>query len=138
MIFFLNIIFFSLFFIFESSLSLSLSNQILDKRRGRRRGNGESSDMASPSKRREMDMMKLWVSFFQLIEFILGFFFYLLMSFFFFLMIWSVNLDYRMMSDYKVETINDDLQMFYVTFHGPTDSNSPLLFFSLWFFPFCL
>ncbi|CAA7016902.1 unnamed protein product [Microthlaspi erraticum] len=42
--------------------------------------------MASPSKRREMDMMKL------------------------------------MMSDYKVDTINDDLQMFYVTFHGPTDS----------------
>ncbi|KAL1192144.1 Ubiquitin-conjugating enzyme E2 6 [Cardamine amara subsp. amara] len=42
--------------------------------------------MASPSKRREMDMMKL------------------------------------MMSDYKVDTINDDLQMFFVTFHGPTDS----------------
>nr|AAA32901.1 ubiquitin conjugating enzyme [Arabidopsis thaliana] len=42
--------------------------------------------MSSPSKRREMDMMKL------------------------------------MMSDYKVDTVNDDLQMFYVTFHGPTDS----------------
>ncbi|CAN6973545.1 hypothetical protein Bca4012_091912 [Brassica carinata] len=28
----------------------------------------------------------------------------------------------RMMSDYKVDTINDDLHMFYVTFHGPTDS----------------
>ncbi|CAN6878538.1 unnamed protein product, partial [Brassica oleracea] len=44
------------------------------------------SDMALPSKRREMDMMKL------------------------------------MMSDYKVDTVNDDLHMFYVTFHGPTDS----------------
>ncbi|KAJ0239911.1 Ubiquitin-conjugating enzyme E2 6 [Hirschfeldia incana] len=42
--------------------------------------------MASPSKRREMDMMKL------------------------------------MMSDYKVDTINDALHMFYVTFNGPTDS----------------
>uniref|UniRef100_A0A0D3DJ81 UBC core domain-containing protein n=1 Tax=Brassica oleracea var. oleracea TaxID=109376 RepID=A0A0D3DJ81_BRAOL len=42
--------------------------------------------MALPSKRREMDMMKL------------------------------------MMSDYKVDTVNDDLHMFYVTFHGPTDS----------------
>ncbi|KAL0752923.1 hypothetical protein Bca101_090591 [Brassica carinata] len=42
--------------------------------------------MALPSKRREMEMMKL------------------------------------MMSDYKVDTINDDLHMFYVTFHGPTDS----------------
>uniref|UniRef100_A0A0D3EGL7 UBC core domain-containing protein n=1 Tax=Brassica oleracea var. oleracea TaxID=109376 RepID=A0A0D3EGL7_BRAOL len=41
--------------------------------------------MALPSKRREMDMMKL------------------------------------MMSDYKVDTVNDDLHMFYVTFHGPTD-----------------
>ncbi|KAL0690481.1 hypothetical protein Bca4012_090159 [Brassica carinata] len=46
--------------------------------------------MALPSKRREMDMMKL------------------------------------MMSDYKVDTVNDDLHMFYVTFHGPTDM--PYLF----------
>ncbi|CAN6979198.1 unnamed protein product, partial [Brassica oleracea var. botrytis] len=61
-----------------SSLSLYLSNQKKKKK-------GES-DMASPSKRREMDMMKL------------------------------------MMSDYKVDTVNDDLHMFYVTFHGPTDS----------------
>ncbi|KAL0674690.1 hypothetical protein Bca4012_002671 [Brassica carinata] len=60
------------------SLSLYLSNQKKKKK-------GES-DMASPSKRREMDMMKL------------------------------------MMSDYKVDTVNDDLHMFYVTFHGPTDS----------------
>ncbi|CDY14174.1 BnaC02g02910D [Brassica napus] len=42
--------------------------------------------MALPSKRREMDMMKL------------------------------------MMSDYKVDTVNDDLHMLYVIFHGPTDS----------------
>jgi len=53
--------------------------------------------MASPSKRREMDMMKL------------------------------------MMSDYKVDTVNDDLQMFYVTFHGPTDSNSLFAFFFFFF-----
>ncbi|CAL5433126.1 unnamed protein product [Camellia sinensis] len=42
--------------------------------------------MSSPSKRREMDLMKL------------------------------------MMSDYKVETINDGMQEFYVDFHGPKDS----------------
>lgn len=38
-----------------------------------------------------------------------------------------------MMSDYKVDTINDDLQMFYVTFHGPTDSNSLFHFASFVF-----
>ncbi|KAF8380200.1 hypothetical protein HHK36_027682 [Tetracentron sinense] len=42
--------------------------------------------MSSPSKRREMDLMKL------------------------------------MMSDYKVEMINDGMQEFYVDFHGPNDS----------------
>lgn len=42
--------------------------------------------MSSPSKRREMDFMKL------------------------------------LMSDYKVETINDGMQEFYVEFHGPNDS----------------
>ncbi|KAB2597731.1 ubiquitin-conjugating enzyme E2-23 kDa-like [Pyrus ussuriensis x Pyrus communis] len=42
--------------------------------------------MSSPSKRREMDLMKL------------------------------------MMSDYKVEMINDGMHEFYVDFHGPTDS----------------
>ncbi|KAM7472219.1 hypothetical protein LguiA_010402 [Lonicera macranthoides] len=42
--------------------------------------------MSSPTKRREMDMMKL------------------------------------MMSDHKVETINDGMQEFYVYFHGPTNS----------------
>ncbi|EPS69444.1 ubiquitin carrier protein [Genlisea aurea] len=42
--------------------------------------------MASPSKRREMDLMKL------------------------------------MMSDYKVETINDGVQEFFVHFHGPSGS----------------
>ncbi|KAL6496793.1 Ubiquitin-conjugating enzyme E2 5 [Orobanche hederae] len=42
--------------------------------------------MSSPSKRREMDLMKL------------------------------------MMSDYKVEVINDGMQEFYVHFHGPTDN----------------
>ncbi|KAJ7951160.1 Ubiquitin-conjugating enzyme, E2 [Quillaja saponaria] len=42
--------------------------------------------MSSPSKRREMDLMKL------------------------------------MMSDYKVEMINDGMQEFYVHFHGPKES----------------
>ncbi|RXH93659.1 hypothetical protein DVH24_014235 [Malus domestica] len=42
--------------------------------------------MSSPSKRREMDLMKL------------------------------------MMSDYKVEMINDGMHEFYVDFHGPTDN----------------
>ncbi|KAG5029975.1 hypothetical protein AAZX31_05G195300 [Glycine max] len=42
--------------------------------------------MSSPSKRRDMDLMKL------------------------------------MMSDYKVETINDGMQEFFVEFHGPKDS----------------
>nr|CAD1830790.1 unnamed protein product [Ananas comosus var. bracteatus] len=42
--------------------------------------------MSSPSKRREMDMMKL------------------------------------MMSDYKVETVNDGMQEFFVDFHGPKES----------------
>ncbi|CAA7390748.1 unnamed protein product [Spirodela intermedia] len=42
--------------------------------------------MSSPSKRREMDLMKL------------------------------------MMSDYKVEMINDGMQEFYVDFHGPNES----------------
>ncbi|KAL6544101.1 Ubiquitin-conjugating enzyme E2 4 [Orobanche gracilis] len=42
--------------------------------------------MSSPSKRREMDMMKL------------------------------------MMTDYKVETINDSMQEFNVEFHGPSES----------------
>lgn len=44
-----------------------------------------------------------------------------------------------MMSDYKVDTINDDLQMFYVTFHGPTDSKFSKLFdFCLFFFAYKL
>ncbi|KAJ8432444.1 hypothetical protein Cgig2_027741 [Carnegiea gigantea] len=42
--------------------------------------------MSSPSKRREMDLMKL------------------------------------MMSDYKVEMINDGMQEFYVIFHGPSEN----------------
>ncbi|ONM06174.1 Ubiquitin-conjugating enzyme E2 4 [Zea mays] len=45
--------------------------------------------MSSPSKRREMDLMKL------------------------------------MMSDYKVEMVNDGMQEFFVEFKGPAESNSP-------------
>ncbi|CAN1308962.1 Ubiquitin-conjugating enzyme E2 5 [Linum perenne] len=58
-------------------LSLSLSQGIKQYQR---------RTMSSPSKRREMDLMKL------------------------------------MMSDYKVELINDGMQEFYVYFHGPNDS----------------
>ncbi|CAN1308964.1 Ubiquitin-conjugating enzyme E2 5 [Linum perenne] len=57
-------------------LSLSLSQGIKQYQR---------RTMSSPSKRREMDLMKL------------------------------------MMSDYKVELINDGMQEFYVYFHGPND-----------------
>ncbi|KAG9145133.1 hypothetical protein Leryth_008926 [Lithospermum erythrorhizon] len=46
--------------------------------------------MSSPSKRREMDLMKL------------------------------------MMSDYKVEMINDGMQEFYVEFHGPKERDVPM------------
>jgi len=48
------------------------------------------SVMSSPSKRREMDLMKL------------------------------------MMSDYKVEMVNDGMQEFFVEFKGPTESTNPL------------
>ena len=52
-----------------------------------------------------------------------------------------------MMSDYKVEMINDGMQEFYLEFHGPKDSNNPLLFpnfllvilsFSFVFIPFLI
>ncbi|RVX10085.1 Ubiquitin-conjugating enzyme E2 5 [Vitis vinifera] len=57
--------------------------------------------MSSPSKRREMDLMKLLIL-------------QLIFSKFYFL--------FLMMSDYKVEMINDGMQEFYVHFHGPSDS----------------
>lgn len=40
-----------------------------------------------------------------------------------------------MMSDYKVEMINDEMQEFYVHFHGPNDSKSriPIFLFSIFF-----
>ncbi|KAG7953058.1 hypothetical protein I3843_12G091400 [Carya illinoinensis] len=62
-------------------ISSSLDNFLRLSTNPRRR-----KKMSSPSKRREMDLMKL------------------------------------MMSDYKVETINDSMQEFYVDFHGPKDS----------------
>lgn len=40
-----------------------------------------------------------------------------------------------MMSDYKVETINDSMQEFYVDFHGPKDSKSSIPIFD--FSHFC-
>jgi hypothetical protein len=45
----------------------------------------------------------------------------------------------RMMSDYKVEMINDGMQDFYVDFHGPRDSKSltPIFVFSH-FWCFCM
>jgi len=33
-----------------------------------------------------------------------------------------------MMSDYKVEMINDGMQEFYVHFHGPSESNFPFFY----------
>ena len=43
-----------------------------------------------------------------------------------------------MMSDYKVEMINDGMQEFYVHFHGPSESKSsihiPFCFFFFFFF----
>jgi hypothetical protein len=44
-----------------------------------------------------------------------------------------------MMSDYKVEMINDGMQEFYVDFHGPKDSKSSLptsIFFIFFSFDF--
>ena len=44
----------------------------------------------------------------------------------------------RMMSDYKVEMINDGMQEFYVDFHGPSESKSsiPLYLFYFIYFPY--
>ena len=39
----------------------------------------------------------------------------------------------RMMSDYKVETINDGMQEFFVEFHGPKDSKFLQPFVSFYF-----
>ena len=38
-----------------------------------------------------------------------------------------------MMSDYKVETINDGMQEFFVEFNGPKDSNIFILFLFIYF-----
>lgn len=83
--------------------------------------------MSSPSKRREMDLMKLYVfsksfififfsSFFSCIIAILVF---LVLFSYWFWWVWN-----RMMSDYKVEMINDGMQEFFVDFNGPKESNS--------------
>jgi len=48
-----------------------------------------------------------------------------------FFLIWSflpaflVSWRRRMMSDYKVEMVNDGMQEFFVEFKGPTESNNP-------------
>ncbi|XP_057977556.1 ubiquitin-conjugating enzyme E2-23 kDa-like isoform X2 [Malania oleifera] len=68
------------------SLSLSLSLSLSHCATLSNCGRIPKKKMSSPSKRREMDLMKL------------------------------------MMSDYKVETVNDDMQEFYVDFHGPAES----------------
>ena len=91
--------------------------------------------MSSPSKRREMDLMKLWVlqNIFFIFE-ILGFylFIYFIFVFLFLCFVWLVWT--RMMSDYKVEMINDGMQEFYVDFHGPKESKSFLT--HIFFFSF--
>ncbi|RZC01787.1 Ubiquitin-conjugating enzyme E2 5, partial [Glycine soja] len=72
------------------SLSLSLlipEKQVTKEKKTQHTHKGKNrKTMSSPSKRREMDLMKL------------------------------------MMSDYKVEMINDGMQEFYVHFHGPNES----------------
>ena len=65
---------------------------------------------------------------------ILGFylFIYLIFGFLFLCFVWLVWT--RMMSDYKVEMINDGMQEFYVDFHGPKESKSFLT--HIFFFSF--
>lgn len=41
---------------------------------------------------------------------------------------------YRMMSDYKVDMMNDGMNEFYVHFHGPNDSKSFIYFFFFFVF----
>ena len=45
------------------------------------------------------------------------------------------GMSYRMMSDYRVEMVNDGMQEFYVYFHGPNESIllEPFLCFILFF-----
>ncbi|KAK4801152.1 hypothetical protein SAY86_021639 [Trapa natans] len=89
--------------------------------------------MSSPSKRREMDLMKLYFipthpvlllsGCSRVGSFLVFFFWEKRISFF---VLHSLNgfgwCGDRMMSDYKVEMINDGMQEFYVDFHGPKDS----------------
>ena len=91
--------------------------------------------MSSPSKRREMDLMKLCVL--QIIFLFLKFWgfiylFILIFGFLFLCFVWLVWT--RMMSDYKVEMINDGMQEFYVDFHGPKESKSFLTHIFFFFF----
>ncbi|KAF8379546.1 hypothetical protein HHK36_028986 [Tetracentron sinense] len=65
---------------------ISFLNSFISLPKATERRRKQRRKMSSPSKRREMDLMKL------------------------------------MMSDYKVEMINDGMQEFYVDFHGPSDS----------------
>lgn len=38
----------------------------------------------------------------------------------------------RLMSDYEVTLVNDNVQEFYVRFHGPEESMPPLLPYLVW------
>uniref|UniRef100_A0A453MM03 E2 ubiquitin-conjugating enzyme n=2 Tax=Aegilops tauschii TaxID=37682 RepID=A0A453MM03_AEGTS len=77
--------------------------------------------MSSPSKRREMDLMKLSV--------LLPFGLWVHPSIHSLSLVRTVDsclilacFSCRMMSDYKVDMINDGMQEFFVHFHGPKDS----------------
>ena len=102
-------------------LSLSLSNQILERRRkGRIIASGHGFTEQTPRDGHDeivciCSILFTWSNSSLDLD--------LLMISSYLIDVLSSSWDDRMMSDYKVDTINDDLQMFYVTFHGPTDSN---------------
>jgi len=92
--------------------------------------------MSSPSKRREMDLMKLLIHI--IFCFLVYAFVLIQVTVFFQLGVWVwlrilllilgfFSSIVRMMSDYKVEMINDGMQEFYVHFHGPNESKFSFL-----------
>jgi hypothetical protein len=68
----------------------------------------QSASMSSPRRRIETDVMKLYTYFIQLHSILSTFIIY--------------SHKHRLMSDYEVNLVNDNMQEFYVRFHGPKDS----------------
>lgn len=60
--------------------------------------------------------------------------FFLIFGFFFFIGLSFWKKKTRMMSDYKVEMINDGMHEFYVHFNGPIDSKSSYPYLNQIFF----